>query len=426
MIRTFTVLGGGSAYTPGLLQALIHHGEGLGLETVRLYDLDEARVELVARLGAGLAREAGSRLRVEATPTLEAALAGTNVVLNSTRPGGLESRQIDETLPLAFGIPGQETVGPGGFFYALRSVPEALHVAGVLARVAPDAVLLNYTNPSNIVTQALLDAGHARVLGLCDQSAEDLHTLAAASGLPQGTWRFDCNGLNHATWYRALELEGRPWTPPAVFTTPADLDAEHQLRFELSKAMAAQAPGFWPNSYLPYYLHPDPFVALAREAPSRAEVILAKLPTYYAHFREEAAKEHPVLRLHRGSAGFGDLAVLTLQALNATTPCRLVLNLANEGITPVFARDTVVEAPVRLDAGGLAREPAGDLPAAGLDLLRRLEDYQRLAAEAAVRGGGARLGKALAANPLVQSLTQAEAILTEARQRYGGRIEALA
>lgn len=426
MIRTFTVLGGGSAYTPGLLQALIHHSDRLGLESVRLYDLDDERVQLVARLGSGLARVAGCRLRVEAAPTLEAALAGTDVVLNSTRPGGLECRQIDETLPLAFGIPGQETVGPGGFFYALRSVPEALRVAGVLARVAPDAVLLNYTNPSNIVTQALFDAGHARVLGLCDQSAEDLHTLAAASGQAEGTWNFACNGLNHATWYRNLELDGHAWTPPAALAAPPELDAEHQLRFQLSVTMAQQAPGFWPNSYLPYYLHPEQFVELARQAPSRAEVILAKLPAYYAHFREEAAKSRPVLRMHRGSAGFGDLAVLTLQALNAAEPTRLVLNLANEGITPLFAADTVVEAPVRLDAGGLRREPAGDLPGVGLDLLRRLEDYQRLAAEATVRGGGALLTKALAANPLVQGATQAQALLAQARQRYGDRIEALA
>lgn len=425
MIRTFTVLGGGSAYTPGLLQALIQHGDRLGIETVRLYDLDEERVQLVAKLGSGLARVAGSRLRVEAAPTLETALTGTDVVLNSTRPGGLEGRRIDETLPLDFGIPGQETVGPGGFFYALRSVPEALRVADMLARVAPDAVLLNYTNPSNIVTQALFDAGHARVLGLCDQSAEDLHTLAAASGRPEGAWSFACNGLNHATWYRDLTLDGQPWSPPASLAPPTGLDAEHQLRFRLSVAMAQQAPGFWPNSYLPYYLHPERFVELAQQAPSRAEVILAKLPAYYAHFREEATKDQPVLRMHRGSAGFGDLAVMTLQALNAAEPSRLVLNLANEGITTYFAADTVVEAPVRLDAGGLTREPAGELPAVGLELIRRLEDYQRLAAEATVHGGGALMAKALAANPLVGGDARAQALLAQARQRYGPRIEAL-
>ena len=426
MIKTFTVLGGGSAYTPGLLQALLHHGERLALEEVRLFDLDAQRADLIARLGTGLARAAGSPLRVAAYPTLEASLAGTDAVLNSTRPGGLECRRIDETLPLDFGLPGQETVGPGGFFYALRSVPEALRVSEALARTAPRARLLNYTNPSNIVTQALVDRGLDQAIGLCDQSAEDLHALAAASGRPEGEWRFRCNGLNHATWYQDLELDGQPWSPPENLLPPEGLDAEHRLRFTLSADLASRTPGFWPNSYLPYYHHPDRFVALARQGPPRSDVILGALPAYYAHFEEEAAKDRPVLRKHRGSAGFGDLAVATLAALSAARPSGLVLNLVNGGSTPRFAEDTVVEVPARLGAEGLSREPACEVPASERGLAKRLEEYQRLTAEAAAGGSGALLEKALAANPMVKDLGQARALLAEARRRYGARIEGFA
>jgi len=150
-LEVLTVLGGGSAYTPGLMQALIENARELPLEVVRLYDIDAGRLATVARLTAAMARGAGV-FAVETADSLESAVRGADLVLNSTRPGGLEARRIDETLPLEFDIPGQETVGPGGFFYALRSVPEALRLARAVETLAPRAVILNYTNPSNIVT----------------------------------------------------------------------------------------------------------------------------------------------------------------------------------------------------------------------------------------------------------------------------------
>jgi 6-phospho-beta-glucosidase len=145
MIKEFVILGGGSAYTPGLLQALIQQGSALGLNRVRLYDTHAEHLELVGRLGQAMARSASAGFRIETAHSLASALQGADAVLNSTRPGGFQARRIDETLPLDLDIPGQETVGPGGFFFALRSVPEALRVAATLAEVAPEALLLNYT-----------------------------------------------------------------------------------------------------------------------------------------------------------------------------------------------------------------------------------------------------------------------------------------
>ena len=181
-------------------------------------------------------------------------------MLNSTRPGGLAARRIDETLPLAFDIPGQETVGPGGFFFALRSVPEALRVAHAVSTLAPGARILNYTNPSNIVTQALVDQGGVEVIGMCDQSDEDLQAVCQALGRPD-RYHFRCNGLNHATWYSDVRIDGAPMTELAqALAPPADYDEEHQLRFSYSLRLAHENPGYWPNSYLPYYLFPQAFV----------------------------------------------------------------------------------------------------------------------------------------------------------------------
>jgi 6-phospho-beta-glucosidase len=427
MIKEFVILGGGSAYTPGLLQALIQQGDALGLARVRLYDSDAGHLELVGRLGQAMARSAGVRWRVETADSLTAALQGAEVVLNSTRPGGFAARRIDETLPLGLGMPGQETVGPGGFFFALRSVPQALRVAEVMQQVAPGALLLNYTNPSNIVTQALVDRGGVRVLGLCDQSDEDLHDLAHALGAQAQPLSFRCNGLNHATWYSDMHFGANtPTEFPASLQAPRGLNQEHQLRFELSLAMARETPGYWPNSYLPYYRAPERFIELALQQGPRSDAIVAQLPAFYAHFAEEADKEHPRLLHHRGTAGFGDLAVRVIQALQGEAGSSMVLNVENQGTTELFAANTVVEARGRLSADGWARELAPALPPGQLGLLQQLENYQHLAAEAARTGAGAAIVRALAANPLVGTVSRAEALWVLARVQYGALLPMLA
>lgn len=422
-MEILTVLGGGSAYTPGLMQALIRQADQLPLREVRLYDTDPARLDVVARLCAGMARSAASPFVVDAAATLDDAVRGAGVVLNSTRPGGLAARRIDETLPLEFDIPGQETVGPGGFFYALRSVPEALRVADAMAALAPDAILLNYTNPSNIVTQALADQGKVPVIGMCDQSDEDLEALALAIGR-NGHPGCRCNGLNHATWYSELTVDGAPLGEfPPNLSAPENYDEEHHLRFAYSLAMAREQPdGYWPNSYLPYYLFPQAFVALARRTGPRSDVVAASLQRYYDHFAEQAARPEPHLRLYRGAAGYGDMAVHVIAALAAERPRELVLNLPNRGASEAFAADTVIETHVRVSRYGIEKLAAPALPASFAALAAGLESYQHLSAHAATGRSLAPRVAALAANPLVGDAALAVRMLAAARARYGALI----
>ena len=420
-MEILTVVGGGSAYTPGLLQALIAHSRELPLTTVRLYDIDAGRLDVVARLGAAMACSAGV-FKVEAAGSLEDAVRGASLVLNASRPGGLAARRIDETLPLEFDIPGQETVGPGGFFYALRSVPEALRLADAMHALAPGATLLNYTNPSNIVTQALVDQGKVSVIGMCDQSDEDLQSLAHALGR-KGRHGFRCNGLNHATWYNEVAIGGEPLGElPAHLAPPSEYDEEHQLRFAYGVALARENPGYWPNSYLPYYLFPQAFVEQARRVGPRSDVVAASLERYYAHFTEQAGRIDPQLRLYRGAAGFGDLAVSVIRALASEQPQELVLNLPNRGATPAFADDCVIETLVQVSRHGIGRLAAPALPASFEVLAAALETYQRLCARAATGRAPAPRIAALAANPLVGDPVLAARMLERARERYGALI----
>lgn len=413
MISTFTVLGGGSAYTPGLLSALLHHRARLDLREVRLYDTDATKLSIVARLGQAMARAAGAPFAVRAVHTLDEAVAGADAVLNSTRPGGLEARLVDETIPVELGMPGQETVGPGGFFFALRSVPQALEVAEAMAREAPRAWLLNYTNPTNIVTQALTERTAVRVLGMCDQSDGDLEVLGQAIGLT-GRARFLSTGTNHATWYSDLSFGGEVPRLPISMAECRPLahhDEEHAVRFACSLELSREVPGQWPNSYLPYYSHASTFVELSRRSRPRAAIILEKLPSYYRHFEEEADKPVPELRWHRGTAGFGDMAVEVLAALSRPAGQRLVLNVPTRGAQPGFDGDTVVETVVEVGRDGLTSLPGPPPPPAFAALHHRIEAYQRSAAQAALGDRRAQV-EALALNPLVGSSARAEALMT--------------
>ncbi len=421
-METLTILGGGSAYTPGLLQALIANAKDLPLKNIRLYDTDAERLAVVGRLTAAMARHAGA-FQVQTADSLEAAVEGVDLVLNSTRPGGLAARRIDETLPLAFDIPGQETVGPGGFFFALRSVPEALKVAQAVRSLAPGARILNYTNPSNIVTQALADHGGVEVIGMCDQSDEDLQAVCQSLGRPE-RYHFRCNGLNHATWYSDVRIDGEPMAGLAQsMAPPADYDEEHKLRFSYSLQLAQENPGYWPNSYLPYYLFPQAFVAQARRVGPRSDVVAASLDKYYRHFAEQADKTEPQLRWYRGSAGFGDMAATVIRALASPTPIELVLNLPNQGSSTAFAADTVVETRVRVSRAGVERLVAPPLPASFDALATQLEQYQRLTARAAAGGNHAARLAALAANPLVADDALAARMLARAVNEYGELLE---
>jgi 6-phospho-beta-glucosidase len=192
------------------------------------------------------------------------------------------------------------------------------------------------------------------------------------------------------------------------------------LRFGYSLAMARANPGYWPNSYLPYYLHPGAFVEQARRVGPRSDVVAASLPKYYAHFEEQGRRAVPQLSLYRGSAGFGDLALTVIRALSSSTVHELVLNLPNRGATAAFADDTVIETRVQVSKAGIVRLPAPKLPASFEAMAAQLERYQRLTAKAAAAGTDLDLATALAANPLLgDDIALSARMLARARTSYG-------
>jgi len=405
------VIGGGSAYCASFLQALIQKAQAFRGSRLVLMDIAAEEAALVARLGRQMAQAAGAGLEIEATTNRRAALADAQVVFTTFRVGGFEARAHDERIPLQHGIIGHETIGPGGFFFTLRTLPVMRGIAEEMAQVAPRAWWVNYTNPTNIVAEAVSRFTEARIISICDQGPHDARVVLRLLGLPDEGMEFWAAGLNHANWSTRFRLGDRDVIPLMVEAAPRiardpDVTPSWRRLFGLTEQY-----GQMPSSYMQYYYFPDETVAEAQAKPTtRAEDILAELPAIFAHYRQQADQPVPHLTQMRGSGGFGDLAVEVMDALVNDTGAVHMANVPGRGALPGFPPERVVEVPCRLDARGATPLVQPPLPPAVAGLIQALAEYQALAAKAGWRGSRRQAVLALAANPLVRSLPRAGAL----------------
>jgi len=414
--RRIVIIGAGSAYLPGLVRGLLHRAGDLASSELVLYDLDGGRLRLMATLAAKMIMSAAADLTVHTKPALLPALADADFVLTTFRPGGMAARHLDESIPLRHGVVGQETAGPGGFLMACRSVPVLLEIARLLERVAPGAWIVNYTNPTNVVTDAVLRHSDARIVGLCDQHVGDQALWAALLGWPAEDLEADWIGLNHATWAERVRLDGR--------------DASAELRERLARLEApsegantraiqqlvalARTLKLLPNSYARYYFFHNEVVAEQRaKGQTRAQEVMARLPGLYDDYAAAAASDRPDPSTERGGGAHAELAVDLICAIAGRERRRLIVNTRNQGAIEGLERDAVVEVPSIVDAAGLAPLPMGPIPRAVRGLTIAIHEYEWLAAEAAATGSHRLALQALMAHPFVPSKRVAEWILEE-------------
>jgi len=415
-----TIIGGGSPYCAGLMQSIAHMGAQLKGCHIVLMDINEESLELIYTLGSKLFRHAGVDLTLERTTSQEEALANADFVLTAFRTGGMEARRLDEKLPLRHGLIGQETVGAGGFFYALRTVPVVVSIAVEMEKVAPHAFLLNYTNPSNIVTEAVAHASGIRIIGMCDGPLHEVQEMAqrAGVGATHGQRLYHRTvGLNHGNWTTAVWREGRN-VLPNIIAWCADYIASNpeMTATNYAQVMLATLTAHYeaiPSHYMHYYYFPDQVLHfLQHKSTSRAEDIIAALPEILAHYREEARKDVPHLTKLRGGSGFGDFALDILNSILNNTGEEWVLNVPNKGSVNFLAEDRVVELPCRVDARGAVPFTQGDggIKIEQRGLICQLAEYEGATAQVALWGSRRDAIKALAANPLVLSYRKAEQV----------------
>lgn len=448
------VLGGGGFRVP------LVHGALLGDRTpdaarrvteVVLHDTDGSRLEVVRRVldaqaACATGPDAPPPPGVRATTDLDEALDGADFVFSAIRVGGLEGRTADERIALGLGLLGQETTGPGGVGYGLRTVPVAVDVAERVARLAPGAWVINFTNPAGLVTQAMQQVLGDRVVGICDSPLGLAKRAAGALGHRLDDVEIDYAGLNHLGWLSGLRVGGRDVLPD-LLADPARLGGTEEGH--LFGVDWLQTLGAIPNEYLWYYYFARDAVAqITAAAETRGEYLVRQQAQFYTAARDSAdpfavwdavRRERNATYMQESRTDGGDerdesdvegggyegVALALMAAIARDEPARLILNVRNGTTLPGLPEDAVVEVPCAVDASGPRPLPVSPLAGASLGLAQQVKAVDELVVRAA-REGSARLAvKAFALHPLVDSVTVARQLLDGYHHRLPAFYESL-
>ncbi|WP_313546035.1 6-phospho-beta-glucosidase [Leifsonia aquatica] len=401
------VVGGGSTYTPELIDGFARMREVLPIEELWLVDTDPERLRLVGGMSDRMFRAAGHTGRIVPTSDLVAGVADADAVLIQLRVGGQAARHGDETFPHECGCIGQETTGPGGFAKALRTVPVVLSVAEVIRRHAkPDAWIVDFTNPVGIVTRALLNEGH-RAVGLCNVAIGFQRRFANLLGVDHTQVQLGHVGLNHLTWERSVTVTGddgaRDALPALLGAHLGELAEEIELPASLISLL-----GNVPSYYLRYYYAHDEVLREQLDAPTRAEAVQRVERELLELYADPAVDSKPEQLSQRGGAFYSEAAVDLIASLTSDRGDVQVVNLRNDGSLPFLPDDHVIEVPATVGAAGLAALPIEPLPDDIRGLVSHVAGYERLALDAAVHGGRDRVVRAMLAHPLVGQYDRAE------------------
>jgi len=391
-----TVVGGGSTYTPELVDGLARLADAVKVTELVLVDPDQARLDLVGPVSARIMRRYGHPARLRWTTDLNEGLDGASAVVLQLRVGGQAARQRDETWPLDYGCVGQETTGAGGFAKALRTVPVVLDIAErARSRALADAWIIDFTNPVGIVTRALLDAGH-RAIGLCNSAIGFQRSFASLLGVAPERVALDHVGLNHLTWERAVMVDGADVLPGLIATHGEQIAGHTGLPTSVMEDLGAV-----PSYYLRYFYAHDAVVAEQRARPSRAEEV-ARIERELLELYADPALDHkPDLLTHRGGAFYSEAAVDLLASLVGDTRDSQIVNVRNAGTFPFLADEAVIEVPAVIGADGAVPAPVTPLAPPLRGLVAHVSAYEELAVDAALQGGKERVVAALLAHPLV-------------------------
>ncbi|MFJ8665281.1 6-phospho-beta-glucosidase [Streptomyces sp. NPDC093600] len=402
------VVGGGSTYTPELIDGFARLRATLPITELVLVDPAADRLELVGGLARRIFAKQGHDGRIVTTPHLDAGVEGADAVLLQLRVGGQAARLQDETWPLECGCVGQETTGAGGLAKALRTVPVILDIAERVRRAAPDAWIIDFTNPVGIVTRALLQAGH-KAVGLCNVAIGFQRKFAKLLGVAPAEVHLDHVGLNHLTWETAVRLGGPEGENvlPRLLAEHGDAIAD-DLRME--RAIVDRL-GVVPSYYLRYFYAHDEVVRELGEKPSRAAEVAAMEKELLELYGNPELDEKPALLGKRGGAFYSEAAVDLAAALlgGGGSPYQVV-NTYNNGTLPFLPDDAVIEVQAAVGAQGASPLPVAEVDPLYAGLMAHVTAYEDLALEAALRGGRDRVFRALLAHPLVGQFARAEGL----------------
>ena len=405
------VVGAGSSYTPELFASLTGGVANLPIDEVALVDLNPERLEFIADVARRIVELADAQIRVTTTTDLDRAAEGASFVIPQIRVGGLAARKRDEMLPMEFGLIGNETTGAGGFVCALRTIPAVLEIARTVERRAPEAWLLNLSNPAGIVTQALLKSSTLRTIGFCNIPTNTARDLARIFGVDHAAIRLDSFGLNHLSWVRSAAIDGEDVVQPMFDALRDRADPLFSMVDPLMELDDLRALRLIPSWYVRFFYFAEQILEEDRAAgATKADRDVAaeeRLSVIYrtVGYDDEARQ----ILAGKGGANYYENVLAAMDAIVNDTGAVIIADVRNEGAIPDLPDDACVEVPARIDRRTTTALPVGALPASVRGLIQAVKAYEELTIEAAVTGEPTRAIQALVANPTVRTYSTARA-----------------
>jgi 6-phospho-beta-glucosidase len=417
------VIGGGSTYTPELIDGFIARAGALGLREIWLVDPNQERLDVVGAFAQRMVAFANAPFRVETTTDRRRALDGADFVITQLRVGGNQARHGDELLGRRHQLIGQETTGVGGFAKALRTVPVMLEIARDMRELAPQATLVNFTNPAGIVTEAMARHGGVPVVGLCNNAINAQRGIAGMFHVPPEQVQIEQVGLNHLNWIRRVTIGGDDATDQVLKAYMEHLGHdEDPIHFPPWLLQLLEAV---PSPYLEYFYLESQIVARQNQGgPTRAEVVMDVERRLMERYADTHLCEKPPELMERGGAYYSTAAAALIESLWTDDGAVHVVNTRNNGAIPNLPEDVVVETPSRVGKGGATPLPVAPLAPSMHGLTAAVKSYELLTVKAAVEQNEEAAMLALLANPLGPDAAQVEAVWQDIKQTNAGMLPA--
>jgi 6-phospho-beta-glucosidase len=418
------VIGGGSTYTPELIDGILQRHDRLPVSTIHLIDIDLTRLTVIAAFAKRMVKASGRDINIEFSTDIREGVRNASFVVSQFRVGSQKARHRDEMLGRKYGLVGQETVGVGGFAKALRTIPVALSIAQIIQEEAPAAMLLNFTNPAGLITQALkTHAPAVKSIGLCNVPWNTRIEIAGALNVAASTVEFDYVGLNHLSWIRGVSVNGVDRSPEAIAAfrgltintaTPGDSPAWVQGTIDYLQAI--------PNYYLLYYYEEKAWIDFQRNNPTRASEVMKIEDVLLEKFADETLVTKPVELMERGGAYYSDSAAELMADIHNDAGTVHIVNTLNNGAVQGFPDDAVMELPSIITKDG-ARSISSNAMRGDIDaLVRTVKDFEMLTIDAAVTGNEQSALLALLTNPIGPDSSQARELWKDLRTENAGLI----
>lgn len=402
----FTIVGAGSSYTPELLDEMAMRREQLPVREIMLYDIDEKRLDIMTGFCKRFAGKLGLPVDIKSTTSLEKALYGADFADTQIRVGGNKQRVKDEKIPLQYDLVGQETTGAGGMMKAFRTIPVMLNVARKMEELSPNGWLINYTNPTGLVTEAVTRYTNANIAGFCSGGIFPKMWAKKALGIPYEQVQYDYAGLNHMNFISNITIDGCPVTQEEFEKIAAEND---DVDLDLIRLL-----GVIPSPYLQWYYHTDKKVQKFKSAPlTRGEYVQELEKEVFAAYADENNCEKPAALAKRGGGGYSEVAMGFVNAVYNNVDTKMVVNVPNNGAISFLPDSAVVEVGCLVNKTGMQPLHVANVPPMCWGLIAAVKNYEQLAVEAAVEGSVDKMKMALLAHPLVRQWDYVEKLVPQ-------------